>query len=115
MTSKQISQLISADGTPTATAVSAPGCFVHDDVPIAKHPDITWGKVFSEPSSGNSVEFYVTGEEYFAAVADAIAGAKKSIYIAGWQVNFDVELTTGKTLYEFLEKAIDYGFPAQMS
>lgn len=107
MTSKQISQLISAVGTPTATAVSAPGCFVHDDVPIAKHPDITWGKVFSEPSNGNSVEFYVTGEKYFAAVADAIAGAKKSIYIAGWQINFDVELTTGKTLYECLEKAID--------
>ncbi|WP_371766655.1 phospholipase [Massilia sp.] len=107
MTSKQISQLISADGAPIATAVSAPGCFVHDDVPIAKHPDITWGKVFSEPSNGNSVDFYVTGEEYFAAVADAIAGAEKSIYIAGWQVNFDVELTAGKTLYECLEKAID--------
>jgi phospholipase D1/2 len=107
MTTKQISQLISEDGKPTATAVSAPGCFVHDDVPIAKHPDIKWGKIFSEPSNGNSVDFYVTGEEYFSAVAEAIAAAKKSIYIAGWQVNFDVELTASNTLYECLEKAID--------
>lgn len=107
MTTKQISQLVSADGKPAATAVSAPGCFIHDDVPIPKNPDISWGRVFSEPSSGNKVDFYVTGEEYFTAVAHALATAKKTIFIAGWQVNFDVELSGGKTLYQILETAID--------
>lgn len=68
---------------------------------------MSWGTAFSEPSSGNKVEFYVTGEEYFSAVAAAMSGAKKSIYIAGWQVNFDVELAGGKTLFQYLEKAID--------
>nr|WP_314543281.1 hypothetical protein [uncultured Massilia sp.] len=107
MTTKKISQLTSPDGKPAAIAVSAPGCFVHDDVAIEQHPAISWGKVFSEPCSGNAVDFYVTGEEYFAAVMEAIAGAKKTIFIAGWQVNFDVELSGGKTLYQCLEKAID--------
>jgi phospholipase D1/2 len=107
MANKYVSQLVAADGKAAATATSAPGCFVHDGVPVEKHPDISWGSVFSEPCSGNKVDFYVTGEEYFAAVAEAIAGAKRSIYIAGWQVNFDVELVAGKTLFQCLEKAID--------
>ena len=107
MTNKHVSQLVSTDGKAAATATSAPGCFIHDDVPVEKHPDMRWGSVFSEPSSGNKIEFYVTGEEYFAAVAGAISWAKKSIYIAGWQVNFDVELTSGKTLFQYLEAAVD--------
>lgn len=107
MTNKHIAQLVSKDGKAIAAATSAPGCFIHDGVPIPKHPDISWGSAFSEPSSGNKVDFYVTGEEYFAAVAAAIDSARKSIYIAGWQVNFDVELAGGKTLFQYLEKAID--------
>lgn len=107
MTNKHISQLVSADGKAIAVATSAPGCFIHDGVPLEKHPHMSWGSAFSEPSSGNYVEFYVTGEEYFAAVAAAIAGAEKSIYIAGWQVNFDVELIPGRTLFQCLETAID--------
>jgi len=107
MTNKRIAQLVTQDGKAIAAATSAPGCFIHDGVPIAKHPDMSWGSAFSEPSSGNKVDFYVTGEEYFSAVAAAIESAKKSIYIAGWQVNFDVELAGGKTLFQYLEKAID--------
>jgi phospholipase D1/2 len=107
MTNKHIAQLVSADGKAIAAATSAPGCFIHDGVALEKYPDLSWGGPFSEPGSGNSVDFYVTGEEYFQAVASAIAGAAKSIYIAGWQVNFDVELAGGKTLFQCLEKAID--------
>lgn len=107
MSNKHISQLVSRDGKAIAAATSAPGCFISDGVPVEKHPGLSWGSVFSEPSHGNKVDFYVTGEEYFNAVAAAIAGARKSIYIAGWQVNFDVELAGGKTLFQCLEKAID--------
>lgn len=106
MTNKNISQLTGKDGTPSAPATSAPGCFVHDGEELPNFPEQKWGSIFSEQQKGNQVEFYVTGEEYFTAVAKAIEGAKKSIFITGWQVNFDVELTAGKTLFECLETAI---------
>lgn len=107
MADKTISQIVSKEGKPVAPATSAPGCFIQDGKPIPQHPDLKWGKVFSEPRSGNDVDFYVTGSEYFDALTAAIASAKKSIYITGWQVNFDVELQPGKTMYQLLEKAID--------
>jgi phospholipase D1/2 len=107
MTNKHIAQLVSTDGKAIAAATSAPGCFIHDGVTLEKYPGLVWAGPFSEPGSGNDVDFYVTGEEYFQAVASAIASATKSIYIAGWQVNFDVELAGGKTLFQWLEKAID--------
>ena len=107
MTQKNISQLVTADGKPVAPATSAPGCFIHEDEPLRKFPDMKWAKPFSEPHSGNQVDFYVTGEEYFNAVAAAIESATTSIFITGWQINFDVELKGGKTLYEYLEAAID--------
>jgi phospholipase D1/2 len=107
MAEKTISQLVRKDGNPIAAATSAPKCFVHDGESPENTPHIAWGNVFSEPRSGNAVKFYVTGEEYFKAVETAFANARESIYIIGWQVNFDVELTDGKTLFEHLEKAVE--------
>jgi phospholipase D1/2 len=107
MAEKSISQLVCKAGNPVAPATSAPKCFVHDGESPENTPHIAWGNVFSEPRSGNAVKFYVTGEEYFKAVETAFASARESIYIIGWQVNFDVELTDGKTLFEHLEKAIE--------
>lgn len=107
MAQKSISQLVRKDGDPIAAATSAPNCFVHDGESPDNAPNVAWGNVFSEPRSGNAVQFYVTGEEYFKAIETAFAGACESIYIIGWQVNFDVELTDGRTLFEHLEKAIE--------
>jgi phospholipase D1/2 len=107
MTNKHISQMVSKEGKPIAPATSAPGCFIHDGAPLEKFSGISWGKTFSEPLNGNHVEFYVTGEEYFTAVAAAIGQARESIFITGWQVNFDVELVKGRTLFQCLEEAID--------
>jgi len=104
---KNMSQLVSPDGQPTAAAMATPGCFIHDGVSPSNAPVQPWGKVFADPRKGNKVEFYVTGEEYFNAISSAITTAKESIYITGWQVNFDVELTKGKTLFQYLEEAID--------
>lgn len=104
---KQISQIVTADGQPVAAATSAPGCFIYNGQKFPQHPDIAWGDTFSDPREGNDVDFYVTGAEYFTALVGAIAAAKESIYITGWQVNFDVELTPGVTLFQCLEKAID--------
>ena len=107
MAEKTISQLVRKDGDPISAATSAPACFVHDGATPENAPNVAWGNVFSEPRSGNAVKFYVTGEEYFKAIEVAFASARESIYIIGWQVNFDVELTDGRTLFEHLEVAID--------
>lgn len=101
------SQLVSTGGEPLAAAMATPGCFIHDGVAPRNAPDQAWGKTFADPRKGNKVEFYVTGEEYFNAISSAITSAQESIYITGWQINFDVELTKGKTLFQYLESAID--------
>lgn len=107
MTQKSISQIVNKDGLPSAPATSAPNCFIHDGVAPKHGGEIAWGETFAEPRKGNTVKFFVTGEEYFQAVAKAFKSARSSIYITGWQVNFDVELAEGKTLLEHLETAIE--------
>ncbi|UDM53381.1 phospholipase D-like domain-containing protein [Cupriavidus sp. MP-37] len=90
-------QILGEDQKAVKTATSAPGCFVH-------------GKdVFSEPVKGNAVQFFVTGTEYFDNVARAIEGAQSSVFITGWQVNFDVVLTGKKTLWTCLRTAVRNG------
>lgn len=123
-TNKHIHQLLNADGTPGAEATSAPGWCVHDGDRLASFPKREFGSIFSAPSFGNKVDFYVTGQEYFSHLAGAIRDAKSSIFITGWQVNFDVQLVTEtttetdwkgskkkvtkwKTLFECLEDAIE--------
>ncbi len=56
---------------------------------------------------GNIVNAFTTGETYFSAVADAIVKAKKSVFIAGWQINWDVELKPGVRLIDALKMALD--------
>ncbi|WP_373376694.1 phospholipase [Cupriavidus nantongensis] len=92
---KQILQVLTSEGKPAKTADSIPGCFVLD------------GKAFSTPQKGNALKHYVNGVEYFKDVAAAIENATASIFIAGWQVNYDVLLTGSKTLWDCLRGAID--------
>lgn len=107
MANKTIHQLVTPEGKPAAAATSAPGCFIQAETPVRGYEEIKWADPFGKPSPGNKVNFYVTGEEYFNAVAAAIGSAKDEILIAGWQVNFDVELSGGKTLFEHLKKAME--------
>jgi phospholipase D1/2 len=107
MVNKTIHQLVTPEGKPAAAATSAPGCFIQVETPLRGYEEIKWADPFGKPSPGNKVNFYVTGEEYFNAVAAAIGSAKEEILIAGWQVNFDVELSGGKTLFEHLQKAME--------
>lgn len=115
-TPKVANQLINPDGSAAATATSAPGWFVSDDqdVQVAnnsrpKGTSIKWGNLFSGTQSGNQVDFFVTGTDYFSNVFSAICTAKKCVFIAGWQVNYDVELSGGKTLFDALQQAIKNG------
>lgn len=55
---------------------------------------------------GNTVECFTTGKEYFEALAKVMRKATQSILIAGWQVNWDVELTPGERLIDILHNRI---------
>lgn len=98
-------------------SVSAPNWFVSStENPASQDPGLSselkgikWGDVFSAPSSGNKVQFFVTGSSYFTDVAKAIDAAATCIFIAGWQVNFDVDMGDGKTLFEHLRRAVERG------
>ncbi|PWF47771.1 phospholipase [Massilia glaciei] len=104
----QITQIVTPAGAPAAVATKATGWFIHDGQKVESFPDYQWGDSFSEPTSGNDVKFFVTGTEYFTDLKRAIYDAKHTIYITGWQINFDVRLTSdGLTLYEHLMTAMD--------
>lgn len=109
-TKKQITQLWNEKHQPVAPAKSTPRWFVQDGVAVpGENKQQVWGDLFSGVRGGNKVEFYVTGKEYFEKVAAAIQGARKCIFIAGWQVNFDVQLTGDKKmLFQLLDKALDH-------
>ena len=47
---------------------------------------------FAVPRYQNECTPYTTGRDYMKAVADAIRGAKKFIFITDWQLDYDVEL-----------------------
>jgi len=48
---------------------------------------------FAPVRHGNAVTSYTDGRSAMHAMAEAIRGAKKFIFIADWQMNFDTELT----------------------
>lgn len=90
---RHLHQINRQDGTP-CVAYSAPDFFV------------TEPSMFAPKRNGNQVRFFTTGEDYFKDVADAILGAKTSIFITGWQINYDVLLDGKKTLWQCLHQAL---------
>ena len=91
---KEVNQINTQDGK-ACVAYSAPDFFVKDD------------SVFAPKRTGNTVRFFTTGEEYFKNVASAIDQAEKSIFITGWQVNYDVLLDGQRTLWQCLRQALE--------
>jgi phosphatidylserine/phosphatidylglycerophosphate/cardiolipin synthase-like enzyme len=61
---------------------------------------------FAPLRHGNEVECFTTGQEYFTRLAAVMGDAKKSIFIAGWQINWDVELVPGKRLIDILHERV---------
>ena len=57
---------------------------------------------FSAPTGGNTAKFFTTGEEYFTDLVQAIDAAKTEVFIAGWQINWDAQLTPGLRLYDVI-------------
>ena len=117
-TPSTVHQLVLPDGKPAREAHSTPKWFVNDHVDLqvknygevlSGTANVDWGKLFADAQPGNAVEFFTTGASYFSDVAAAISSAKVAVFIAGWQVNYDVELTPGKTLFHCLRAALDGG------
>lgn len=61
---------------------------------------------FSRQSEGNEVKAFTSGKAYFESLMQAIRAAKESIYITGWQVNWDAQLDEkGARLFDMLLNA----------
>lgn len=90
---KEISQINTAAGK-ALPAVNAPDFFIQDT------------SAFAPKRSGNKVRFFTTGEDYYKDLAKEIAKAETSIFITGWQVNYDVTLDGKQTLWECLYNAL---------
>lgn len=78
---KHVTLLLDKEDTgPGRDAVNTPGGFARDPARLAP------------PRQGNAAHFFITGEKYFEAVYQAISKAQEHVWIAGWQVAWDVEL-----------------------
>ena len=85
---RTVHQIFSADGTPYQSHATDPVWVTKSDP--------------YEITDGNDVWPLVTGERYFKELAAAIGQAEKSIYMLGWQINWDVMLQPGLRLYDAL-------------
>lgn len=90
---KQLNQINRLDGE-ACVAYSAPDFFISDE------------SAFAPKRAGNQVRFFTTGEDYFKDLAGAIDRAEHSIFITGWQVNYDVVLDGQRTLWQCLHQAL---------
>ena len=57
-------------------------------------------------TDGNTIEPFTTGQDYYKALAAAIAGAGRTVCMLGWQINWDVHLVPGLRLYDAILKAV---------
>lgn len=95
--SRQLDQLNTAEGEPLC-ATSAPDWFIR--------PDPRFGPPYARKRAGNNVRFFTNGEDYFKDVAAAISNARHSIYISGWQINYEVRLDGDRRLWDCLAEAL---------
>lgn len=59
-----------------------------------ENPDffLTGTDIYAPMHIGNKVKFFTTGEDYFDRVGKAIDGANHTVFITGWQINYDINL-----------------------
>ena len=57
---------------------------------------------FAPTRIANKVGHFINGADYFTDVVAAMEAAQSSIFIAGWQINWDVQLVPGKRLIDVL-------------
>ncbi|MES3021382.1 MAG: phospholipase D-like domain-containing protein [Pseudomonadota bacterium] len=59
----------------------------------AHSQDLGESEPFAPLRQNNEVTCFTTGQQYFKELSKKLKAAKKSIFIAGWQINWDVALT----------------------
>ncbi|QLY71045.1 phospholipase [Citrobacter freundii] len=57
---------------------------------------------FADFTEGNEAKAFLGGKAYFAELLNAFNAAQKTIYITGWQVNWDAQLAEGVRLVDAL-------------
>ena len=72
----------------------------------AHRQDLVETSPFAPVRTNNTVKCFTTGEAFFSTLSEKMKGATKSIFIAGWQVNWDVELTPGERLLDILHECV---------
>jgi phosphatidylserine/phosphatidylglycerophosphate/cardiolipin synthase-like enzyme len=73
-------------------------------------PEAAWAEGASPVRDGNSIEVLIDGESALPRIAEAIAGARSHVHIAGWCVTPEFALTAGSEpviLRELLADAAD--------
>mgnify|MGYP003631474482 FL=1 len=93
---KELNQINTQDGE-ALCATSAPDWFIAQKGRL--------GEAFAPPRPGNDIKFFTTGSDYFKDVAQAIKSAKKSVFITGWQINYEVRLDGDTRLWDCLHEA----------
>jgi phosphatidylserine/phosphatidylglycerophosphate/cardiolipin synthase-like enzyme len=58
--------------------------------------DASWASGAEQPCVGNAIEVLVDGDEALPRIAEAIAGARSHVHIAGWCVTPDFALLAGE-------------------
>jgi phospholipase D1/2 len=94
MQQRTVCQIVDPDGTPYKAVFTENIWLTH---------------AFSEVTDNNAITPYFTGKAYFAELIEAFANAQESIYIAGWQVNWDAQLAPKVRLYDCLLAAAQRG------
>jgi phospholipase D1/2 len=93
ITSRSARSIQSLDGTPLTTTITS-------NIHIGDSP-------FAIPRDNNKVKAFTTGKAYFSDLLNAIRSASETIYIAGWQVNWDAQLDEqGARLFDVLLHAV---------
>jgi phospholipase D1/2 len=93
-----VSQIVDENGSPCKACHTEP-----------LWVDKTETDVFAPPTSGNKIESFTTGQEYFDRLILECDGASSEIYIAGWQVNWDALIAGRIRLYELLFRCAKRG------
>jgi len=121
-TIREVTQLVNFNGKPHGNALSADKWFIHNDpkgndgiqvknyaYAALNNGHLKWSDLFAQQQAGNKVNFFTTGADYFKDILASIEAATESVFITGWQVNYDVELADGKTLLHALRTAMGNG------
>lgn len=98
---------------PVAYALLDPSGQAANKAVLARHAPLRrqqgQASAFAPERHGNDVKTFISGEDYFKDVCQAIQAARQSVFIIGWQVNWAVKLHGNTRLIDALRQAVKQG------